>query len=104
MIEVILCSDDILTECFNMYIGYRPVLVSSQHLKDEGEESNEEQSLMLMKWGLVPSWHKGDPSAIGYKMNNCRSEGMMEKASFKRPFEKGQRCVVLADGYDYYRS
>ncbi|XP_071820961.1 abasic site processing protein HMCES-like [Apostichopus japonicus] len=76
-----------------------PVLVSSQHLKDEDEESNEEQSLMLMKWGLVPSWHKGDPSAIAYKMNNCRSEGMMEKASFKRPFEKGQRCVVLADGY-----
>ena len=51
-----------------------------------------------MQWGLVPQWHKGNPSSVAYKMNNCRSEGMMDKVTFKRPFEKGRRCVVLADG------
>lgn len=76
-----------------------PVLVSSQHFQDEKSEATDDRVLMLMKWGLVPSWHKGDPAAMAYKMNNCRSEGMLEKASFKRPFEKGQRCVILADGY-----
>lgn len=79
--------------------AFTPVLVSSQHFENKEVASSEERSLMLMKWGLVPSWHKGEPTAIAYKMNNCRSEGMMEKASFKRPFERGQRCVVLADGY-----
>lgn len=77
---------------------FSPVLVSSQHFQDEKSETTDDRVLMLMKWGLVPSWHKGDPAAMAYKMNNCRSEGMLEKASFKRPFEKGQRCVILADG------
>ncbi|XP_071947335.1 abasic site processing protein HMCES-like [Antedon mediterranea] len=74
-----------------------PVLVSSKHF-DESNDSDE-QLLTPMQWGLVPSWHKGDPSQVTYKMNNCRSEGMMGKSIFKKPFEKGRRCVVLADGY-----
>ncbi|XP_072015837.1 abasic site processing protein HMCES-like [Amphiura filiformis] len=84
-----------------------PVLVSSSHF-DKQQNNNEsdtktqsvgERELCPMQWGLVPSWHKGNPSTVSYKMNNCRSEGMTEKVSFKRPFEKGKRCVVLADGF-----
>ena len=51
-----------------------------------------------MHWGLVPSWHQGDPKAVMYKMNNARSDGMMSKKSFRGPLDKGRRCVVLVDG------
>lgn len=52
--------------------------------------------LSLMKWGLIPSWAK-DP-AIGYKMINARSETIIEKPSFRKPFTK-QRCLVPASGF-----
>eukprot|EP00731_Ephydatia_muelleri_P024721 Em0016g992a len=50
-----------------------------------------------MKWGLIPHWHKA-PNDLPL-LNNCRSDGMMEKVSFKNAVQKGQRCVVIADGY-----
>ena len=49
-----------------------------------------------MLWGLVPPWSKDKSGS--YKMNNARSEGIMEKVSFKGPLQKGQRCVILAEG------
>ncbi|XP_021380240.1 embryonic stem cell-specific 5-hydroxymethylcytosine-binding protein-like isoform X2 [Mizuhopecten yessoensis] len=52
-----------------------------------------------MMWGLVPSWHKGDPKKVSYETNNCRAEGMLEKRTYKVPLDKGRRCVVLADGF-----
>lgn len=52
-----------------------------------------------MKWGLVPMWHKGDPYKLEYETNNCRSESMLTRRTYKLPLEKGQRCVVLADGF-----
>ncbi|XP_078694262.1 abasic site processing protein HMCES-like isoform X1 [Branchiostoma floridae x Branchiostoma belcheri] len=74
-----------------------PVLVCSSHFG--GEPQTEDRTLAAMQWGLVPSWFKGDPKGFGYKTNNARSEGMMTKGFFKGPLQKGQRCVVLADGY-----
>lgn len=62
------------------------------------EISGDERELQAMKWGLVPSWHRGDPASFGYKMNNARIETITGKKSFKAPLEKGRRCVVLAEG------
>ncbi len=82
-------------------------MLSKKHVKEaaEGERESELSGLEIsdyviqpMHWGLVPSWHKGDPKSIAYKMNNARSDGMLERVSFKRPLEKGRRCVVLVDG------
>jgi len=55
--------------------------------------------LLSMQWGLVPSWHKGDPKDFNFNMINCRSDTLMEKKSFQKALEKGQRCVVLCDGF-----
>ncbi|XP_064395099.1 abasic site processing protein HMCES-like isoform X2 [Halichondria panicea] len=52
-----------------------------------------------MKWGLVPSWYKGEPGKFSTLLNNCRHEGMLEKPSFRTAVQKKQRCVVLADGF-----
>ena len=51
-----------------------------------------------MKWGLVPSWHRGNASDMAYNMINCRAETILDKKSFSVPLKKGQRCVVVAEG------
>uniref|UniRef100_UPI00358F1188 abasic site processing protein HMCES n=1 Tax=Myxine glutinosa TaxID=7769 RepID=UPI00358F1188 len=75
-----------------------PVLLSKLHFDKEADSS--EQILTSMRWGLVPSWFR-DSNACNFKynMSNCRSESLQEKKTFKVPFMKGQRCVVLADGF-----
>lgn len=83
--------------------------------------------LTSMRWGLIPTWFKeNDPSKMQYSTSNCRSENILEKKSYKvhtfvvsciifsvsdksdslltssrrqDPMLKGQRCVILADGF-----
>ncbi len=52
--------------------------------------------LDLFHWGLIPSWAQ-DP-AMGRRMINARAETLMEKPSFRRPFDE-RRCLVVADGF-----
>ncbi|BFZ05979.1 hypothetical protein BsWGS_09018 [Bradybaena similaris] len=78
--------------------SHTPVMVSS-HFEGSKSECTFERTVMPMKWGLTPSWHKGDPFKVPYETNNCRAEGMLEKKTYKVPLQKGFRCVVLADGY-----
>lgn len=61
-------------------------------------EVNGDRVLQVMKWGLVPNWHRGEASKFPTLLNNCRCEGLMEKPSFRNAVQKKQRCVVLADG------
>lgn len=69
---------------------------STEHL--ESITVCSERVLQVMKWGLIPSWHKGEPSSFPALLNNCRYEGMMEKPSFRNAISRRQRCVVLVDG------
>ncbi|XP_069121125.1 abasic site processing protein HMCES-like [Argopecten irradians] len=78
--------------------SHTPVLLSSKHYSGELEGLSE-RVIQPMMWGMVPSWHKGDPKKVSYETNNCRAEGMLEKRTYKVPLEKGRRCVVLADGF-----
>lgn len=53
-----------------------------------------------MMWGLIPPFHKGpSPSGHGYSTINCRLEDVETKATYKPCLGKGQRCVVLCDGF-----
>jgi hypothetical protein len=52
-----------------------------------------------MRWSLIPPYHKGSLAEFKPVLNNCRSETINEKPSFKRPLKNGQRCVVLAEGF-----
>ncbi|NXB31592.1 HMCES protein, partial [Eulacestoma nigropectus] len=75
-----------------------PVLLSRRHLHQDADSS--ERVLMDMRWGLVPSWFKQDnPSKLRFNTSNCRSDTMLSKSSYKGALLKGQRCVVLADGF-----
>jgi len=57
-------------------------------------------SLMLMKWGLIPSWTKNEDDAkvIRFKTFNARSETIFQKPSFSGSLKK-QRCIIPVKGY-----
>jgi putative SOS response-associated peptidase YedK len=55
-----------------------------------------ERELVMMRWGLIPSWAK-DPS-IGNRMINARAETVAEKPSYRAAYSR-RRCIVLADGF-----
>ncbi|KAJ8361105.1 hypothetical protein SKAU_G00176300 [Synaphobranchus kaupii] len=75
-----------------------PVLLSRKHFDKEAPV--DECVLTAMRWGLVPSWFReNDPNKMQYSTNNCRSESLLQKKSYKDPLLKGQRCVILADGF-----
>lgn len=72
--------------CFNVAPGFKePVIVK-----------NSPNHIELMVWGLIPPWAKD--IKIGYKMINARSETILEKVSFKRPF-KSKRCIIPISGF-----
>lgn len=49
-----------------------------------------------LRWGLVPSWAE-EPST-GFKMINARAETIMQRAAYRKPFERF-RCLIPADGF-----
>lgn len=88
---------------------YLPVLLSTSHSHaSEVSESacceDRERMFQLMQWGLVPSWHRGSPSSFSVVLNNCRSDGIMEKPCFRNAYSKGRRCVIPVDGFYEWQS
>lgn len=47
------------------------------------------------RWGVVPFFHKGSAKTWKFPTNNCRSEEMASKASF-RDCVKSRRCLIPA--------
>jgi len=68
----------------------QPVPVIRQHPKKPVRD------LLLMKWGLVPSWAK-DPS-VGASMINARSETAHEMPAFRDAL-RFRRCLIPADAF-----
>ncbi len=62
--------------------------------------TEEGRALVLLKWGLIPSWSKG--AAIGQKFINARAETVAEKPSFRSAF-KQRRCLIPASGFYEWR-
>ena len=54
------------------------------------------RTLVLLRWGLIPSWAK-DPK-IGLHCINAKAETVAEIPSFRAAF-KARRCLVIATGF-----
>jgi putative SOS response-associated peptidase YedK len=67
-----------------------PVLVAIR--SDEGKRVPQQ-----MRWGLIPWWAKD--SKIGFSSINARAETVDTAAAFRDAWKKGQRCLVITDGF-----
>ncbi len=56
-----------------------------------------ERTLEFMQWGLIPMWTKDKKTKM--RLINVRAETIMEKVTFRRLMNQGQRCLILADGF-----
>ncbi|XP_068155499.1 abasic site processing protein HMCES [Drosophila tropicalis] len=75
-----------------------PVVVSGAHFSDD-EDQKCSRIVMPMMWGMIPFWHKGDYRKHGLTTNNCRLEHLMDSKLYRGPFKRGQRCVILCEGF-----
>jgi putative SOS response-associated peptidase YedK len=51
----------------------------------------------MMKWGLIPHWAKDDK--LQYSTFNARAEEFTTKPAFRDAWKRGQRCLVVTDGF-----
>ena len=92
--DVIAATFDLETAPTDLVPRYN--VAPTQHVPTIVKNQDGANELVMMRWGLVPSWAK-DP-AIGNRMINARSETLAEKPSFRAAYRK-RRCLVVADGF-----
>jgi len=51
----------------------------------------------LMRWGLIPYFARGVPPK--YSTINARVETVRSAASYRGPWQRGQRCLQIASGF-----
>ncbi|MDM0007907.1 SOS response-associated peptidase family protein [Variovorax sp. J22G73] len=61
-------------------------------------ETGYERELVIGQWGLIP-WFAKEPK-LKFPTNNARSEELEQKASYKDPWKRGQRCIIPAISFD----
>jgi len=71
----------------------QPVPIVRQNARGERE-------MVLVRWGLVPSWSKGPDSR--YSMINARAETVASKPAYRNAF-RYRRCLIPADGFYEWR-
>ena len=54
--------------------------------------------LVVGQFGLIPLFAK--EAKLSYATQNARSEEVANKASFRQPWAKGQRCIIPARSFD----
>jgi putative SOS response-associated peptidase YedK len=56
-----------------------------------------EKRIDLLRWGLIPSWAKGIPPK--YSTINATREKLAEAPTWRGPWRRGQRCLMLSSGF-----
>lgn len=59
------------------------------------------REMVLVRWGLIPSWSKGPDSR--YSMINARLESVAHKPAYRSAF-RYRRCLIPADGFFEWRA
>ena len=67
-------------------------------IRAAGQRGAPELELVVGRFGLVP-WFATSPE-LRYATMNARFEELQSKASYKDPWRRGQRCLVLAESFD----
>ena len=61
-------------------------------------QGSNEPELIVGQWGLIPWFAK--TAKLTYSTNNARFEEITNKASYKLPWLRGQRCIIPALSFD----
>ena len=56
------------------------------------------RELVVGPWALIPHFAKS--AKLTYQTNNARSEELASKASYRQPWQRGQRCIIPAMSFD----
>ncbi len=51
----------------------------------------------MLRWGLVPFWARGEPPK--YSTINATIEKIESAATWRGPWQLGQRCILMASGF-----
>jgi putative SOS response-associated peptidase YedK len=51
----------------------------------------------MMRWGLLPHWAKDEK--LSFSTFNARAEECTTKPAFRDAWKRGQRCLVVTDGF-----
>lgn len=62
------------------------------------ESGSFRRELVLGQWGLIPWFAK--TAKLSFSTSNARSEELADKATFKYPWQRGQRCIIPAWSFD----
>ncbi len=62
------------------------------------DDAGYSRELVAGQWGLIP-WFAKEPR-LKFPTNNARSEELAQKASYKHPWARGQRCIIPATTFD----
>lgn len=71
-------------------------IAPSQEIPAVRATDDDRRELVMLHWGLVPSWAKD--LAIGNRMVNARADTIAEKPAFRAAFRR-RRCLIPADGF-----
>lgn len=67
-------------------------------LRRARDDAGYSRELVVGQWGLIPWFAK--ERQLKYPTNNARSEELSQKASYKDPWARGQRCIIPAEWFD----
>ncbi|MCG8416964.1 MAG: SOS response-associated peptidase [Proteobacteria bacterium] len=71
-------------------------IAPTQRVPVVAHRASHERELIVMRWGLVPSWAKD--LSIGNRLINARCETVAEKPAFREALLR-RRCLVAANGF-----
>ncbi|XP_076649767.1 abasic site processing protein HMCES-like [Halictus rubicundus] len=71
-----------------------PCLVAGSHFGQK-----DEMVLCAMMWSMIPPWHEGDYRKNSLSTHNARLENLHNSKLYAPSLSRGQRCIVVCEGY-----
>lgn len=92
---------EVIEEHWGLEPSVQPAWAASIHPRSPGpfiRAKGGGRELVVGQWALIPNFAKA--AKLPYSTNNARSEELAQKASYRDPWKRGQRCIIPAMSFD----
>jgi len=92
---------EVIEEHWGLEPSVQPAWAASIHPRSPGpfiRAKDGGRELVVGQWALIPNFAKA--AKLPYSTNNARSEELTQKASYRDPWKRGQRCIIPAMSFD----